>query len=160
LGGFLADTVGWRWSFLGQVPLTFLAIILVALKLPASEASKPQVKGQPSKLGRVDFIGSLLLASTMLSLLGSLSVGGQLLPWSHPLVIGLLLGSVLLGSLFVLYEVKVPLEPVFPPALLIRRDVASQYLIIALQGAAQLAVSQSFKVPFFLASLLIRLTTP
>ena len=96
----------------------------------------------------------------MLSLLGSLSVGGQLLPWSHPLVIGLLLGSVLLGSLFVLYEVKVPLEPVFPPALLIRRDVASQYLIIALQGAAQLAVSQSFKVPFFLASLLIRLTTP
>jgi MFS family permease len=156
LGGFLADTVGWRWSFLGQVPLTFLAIILVALKLPASEASKPQVKGQPSKLGRVDFIGSLLLASTMLSLLGSLSVGGQLLPWSHPLVVGLLL----LGSLFVLYEVKVPLEPVFPPALLIRRDVASQYLIIALQGAAQLAVSQSFKVPFFLASLLIRLTTP
>jgi MFS family permease len=157
LGGFLADTVGWRWSFLGQVPLTFLAIILVAVKLPASEASKPQVKGQPSKLGRVDFIGSLLLASTMLSLLGSLSVGGQVLPWSHPLVVGLLLASVLLGSLFVLYEVKVPLEPIFPPGLLIRRDVVSQYLIIALQGAAQLAVSPSSQISF--SSSLDRLLT-
>jgi len=140
LGGFLADTVGWRWSFLGQVPLTFVAILLVALKLPSSESAKPQVKGQPSKLGRVDFIGSLLLASTMLSLLGSLSLASDTLPWSHPLVIGLLLGSVVLASLFVVYEVKVPLEPVFPPKLLIQRDVAAQYLIIALQTAAQLSV--------------------
>jgi MFS family permease len=132
--------VGWRWSFLGQVPLTVLAILLVAIKLPPSEASKPQVKGQPSKLRRVDFVGALLLALTMVSLLSSLSLASQSLLWSHPLVIGLLLGSVLLGSLFVVYEVKVPLEPVFPPGLLIRRDVVSQYLIIALQSAAQLAV--------------------
>ncbi len=141
LGGFLADTVGWRWSFLGQVPLTLLAILLVAIRLPSLEASKPQAKGQPSKLRRVDFVGALLLALTMVSLLSSLSLASQSLPWSHPLVIGLLLASVLLASLFVLYEVKVPLEPVFPPALLIRRDVVSQYLIIAFQSAAQLAVS-------------------
>jgi MFS family permease len=144
LGGFLADTVGWRWSFLGQVPLTFLAILLVAIKLPASEAAKPQVKGQPSKLRRVDFIGSLLLASTMLALLGSFSLASGTLPWSHPLVIGLLVGSVVLASLFIIYELKVPSEPVFPPTLLIQRDVATQYLIIALQTAAQLSVSKSF----------------
>ncbi|KAN0092359.1 MFS general substrate transporter [Hyaloscypha variabilis] len=147
LGGFLADTVGWRWSFLGQVPLTFVAILLVALKLSSSESAKPQVKGQPSKLGRVDFIGSLLLASTMLSLLGSLSLASDTLPWSHPRVIGLLLGSVVLASLFVVYEVKFPLEPVFPPKLLIQRDVAAQYLIIALQTAAQL--SMMFSVPLY-----------
>jgi MFS family permease len=141
LGGFLADTVGWRWSFLGQVPLTFLAILLVAIKLPASESAKPQLKGQPPKLRRVDFIGSLLLASTMLSLLGSFSLASGTLPWSHPLVISLLLGSVLLAFLFITYELKVPLEPVFPPTLLIQRDVATQYLIIALQTAAQLSVS-------------------
>ncbi len=141
LGGFLADTVGWRWSFLGQVPLTLFAILLVAIKLPSSEASKPQIKGQPSKLGRVDFVGAFLIALTMVTLLGSLSLGGQTLQWSNPLVIELLLGSVVLGSLFVIYELKVPLEPVFPPALLIRRDVVSQYLIIALQSAAQLAVN-------------------
>jgi MFS family permease len=146
LGGFLADTVGWRWSFLGQVPLTLLAILLVVIKLPASESAKPRVKGQPSKLGRVDFIGSLLLAATMLSLLGSLSLASDTLPWSHPLVIGLLLVSVILAALFIKYELKVPLEPVFPPVLLIQRDVATSYLIIALQTAAQLSVSHLWTI--------------
>jgi MFS family permease len=145
LGGFLADTVGWRWSFLGQVPLTFLAIILVAIKLPPSESTKPQVKGQPSKLGRVDFIGSILLASTLLSLLGSLSLASGILSLSHPLVIGLLAGSLVLATFFTIYELKVPLEPVFPPRLLIQRDVATQYLIIALQAAAQLSVSDTIQ---------------
>lgn len=145
LGGFLADTVGWRWSFLGQVPLTFLAILLVAIKLPPSESTKPQVKGQPSKLGRVDFIGSILLASTLLSLLGALSLASGILSLSHPLVIGLLIGSLALATLFIIYELKVPLEPVFPPKLLVQRDVATQYLIIALQTAAQLSVSDNLR---------------
>jgi hypothetical protein len=39
----------------------------------------------------------------------------------------------------------VPLEPVFPPRLLIQRDVATQYLIIALQAAAQLSVSDTIR---------------
>lgn len=77
----------------------------------------------------------------MLSLLGSFSLASDTLPWSHPLVIGLLLGSFVLAAIFVVYELKVPLEPVFPPTLLIKRDVATQYLIIALQSAAQLSVS-------------------
>src|SRR5690606_29378225 len=29
LGGILADSVGWRWGFLGQVPLTMLAFVMV-----------------------------------------------------------------------------------------------------------------------------------
>jgi MFS family permease len=30
LGGWLADLIGWRWSFLGQVPLTILATLLAS----------------------------------------------------------------------------------------------------------------------------------
>ena len=143
LGGLLADTVGWRWSFIGQGPLILLAIILVALKLPSSTGvsqALESTKGGPSKIRRVDFIGATLLATTIVGLLGVLSLGGQTIPWSHPLVVSLALGSLLVGSIFVCYEIKVAVEPVFPPKLVIRRDVATPYAIIMLMSAAQLAV--------------------
>ncbi|KAK6835038.1 MFS general substrate transporter [Apiospora arundinis] len=34
VGGWLADTVGWRWSFLGQVPLFLIAIALCLAWFP------------------------------------------------------------------------------------------------------------------------------
>lgn len=141
LGGLLADTIGWRWSFTGQGPLLLVAIVLVAIKLPAfAPKVEEQTKGKPSKLRRVDFIGAGLLASTIVALLGALSLGGQSLPWGHPLVIGLLIGSVFVGTLFVVYEEKYAFEPIFPPRLVIQRDVATSYLIQTLQSAAQVAV--------------------
>jgi MFS family permease len=141
LGGLLADTIGWRWSFAGQGPVILLAIVLVALRLPArSSTDQLQQKGHPSKLRRIDFVGAFSLAVTSVAFLGALSLGGQNLPWSHPIVISLTIGSVILGCLFVAYEAKYALEPVFPPALVIQRDVATSYAIMALQMAAQIAV--------------------
>ncbi|KAH7327133.1 major facilitator superfamily domain-containing protein [Rhexocercosporidium sp. MPI-PUGE-AT-0058] len=157
LGGYLADTVGWRWSFIGQGPIIGLAIILVALRLPSHTSppisppqhqnSKPPSKSQPSKLHRVDFIGALLLALAIVSLLGALSLGGQDLPWSHPVVIGLGAGSIVLGGAFVAWEVYGAIEPVFPPSLIVKRDVATAYGIITLQAAAQLAMM--YTIPLF-----------
>ncbi|KAH6720696.1 major facilitator superfamily domain-containing protein [Leptodontidium sp. MPI-SDFR-AT-0119] len=155
LGGYLADTVGWRWSFIGQGPIIGLAIILVALRLP-SHTSPPisppphqngKTSRSPSKLHRVDFIGALLLALTIVSLLGALSLGGQNLPWSHPIVIGLGAGSVVLGGAFVAWEVYGAIEPVFPPTLIVKRDVATAYGIITLQAAAQLGMM--YTIPLF-----------
>ncbi|KAG4413482.1 hypothetical protein IFR04_013383 [Cadophora malorum] len=158
LGGFLADTVGWRWSFIGQGPIITLAIILIALRLPAHTSppdsspptqSKPHYQSarQPSKLHRVDFIGATLLASTIVSLLGALSLGGQKYPWSHPIVIGLGVAAIVLGVLFVLFEVYGALEPVFPPSMIVKRDVATAYGIITLQAAAQLGMM--FTIPLY-----------
>ncbi|CAI4211814.1 unnamed protein product [Parascedosporium putredinis] len=62
LGGFLADSIGWRWSFLGQVPLCVLAFASVSLflhlprkdhahwreKSPASTSSAPPSSSPPS----------------------------------------------------------------------------------------------------------------
>ncbi|KUJ20103.1 MFS general substrate transporter [Mollisia scopiformis] len=148
LGGLLADTIGWRWSFTGQGPLLIVAIVLVAIKLPSFAPSvEEQPKGKPSKLRRIDFVGAVLLAATIVSLLGALSVGGQSVPWGHPLVLGLLIGSVVLGTIFVVYEEKYAFEPIFPPCLVIQRDVATSYLIQALQAAAQ--ISMMYSVPLY-----------
>ncbi|RFU23935.1 hypothetical protein B7463_g12403, partial [Scytalidium lignicola] len=150
LGGFLADTIGWRWSFIAQGPVMLVAIVLVSLKLPSdtsAESNPAQIKGQPSKIRRIDFVGAFLIATTISSLLGALSFGGQNLPWSHPIVISLGISSIVLGAIFVVFEIKYALEPVFPPLLLLRRDVATSYAIAALQRAAQF--SMMFSVPLY-----------
>lgn len=144
LGGLLADTIGWRWSFVGQGPLTLLAIILVALKLPPSTGKAGlvlQQKGQPSRLRRIDFVGAFSIALTIVTLLGALSLGGQDFPWSHPYVVAPAIISVVSAGFFALWEIKYALEPVFPPSLLVQRDVATSYAVSALQLGAQSSVS-------------------
>ncbi|KAH8594599.1 major facilitator superfamily domain-containing protein [Bisporella sp. PMI_857] len=148
LGGFLADTVGWRISFTGQGPLMAIAIVLVAIKLPSQTvAQQVTPKGQPSKLRRIDFIGAILLANAIVSFLLALSLGGQNLPWSSRIVIGLAIGSVFLTVLFVWWEVHRALEPIFPPSLVAKRDVATAYAIMALQTGAQVAMM--FSIPLY-----------
>jgi hypothetical protein len=127
-----------------------LAIILVALGIPSSAGasdSPPPPKGHRSKLGRVDFPGAFLLATTILCLLGGLSLGGQSLSWSHPVVVGLLVVSPILGALFVVFEIYCTEEPIFPPQLLMMRDVAAPYAIMGLQSIAQPAMM--YTVPLY-----------
>ncbi|KAG7088904.1 hypothetical protein E1B28_012849 [Marasmius oreades] len=51
LGGYLADTIGWRWAFIMQFPAIILAFIaaLLALHLPPHPTSDLK-----SKLKRID----------------------------------------------------------------------------------------------------------
>jgi hypothetical protein len=99
-----------------------------------------QIKGQPSKLRRVDFTGATLLALTIVTFLGALSLGSQDLNWTDPLILSLAAGSPAFGCLFTLWETKFALEPIFPPALVIQRDVATSYAISAFQTGAQVSV--------------------
>jgi hypothetical protein len=76
----------------------------------------------------------------IVTFLSALSLGSQDLSWTDPLILSLVASSVTLGSLFIVWEVKFAFEPIFPPALVIQRDVATSYAIAALQTAAQLSV--------------------
>lgn len=121
--------------------MILFAFALVGLKLPSRVSLKPsQAKGYPSKLRRIDFIGAILLALTIVTSLGALSLGGQDLNWTDPLILGLAGVSVILGGLFIIWEIKFALEPVFPPALMIKRDVATSYIVSAFMTAAQVSV--------------------
>ncbi|KAF8891479.1 member of the major facilitator superfamily [Gymnopilus junonius] len=73
--GNSADTIGWRWSFLLQVPVTMVAIVAVhfSLHLPKHEAGDLK-----AKLKRVDFGGALALVFTVFFLLFALDRGGNI----------------------------------------------------------------------------------
>jgi MFS family permease len=113
-GGSIADTIGWRWCFILQVPVSVLALVLgyLVIKDPQSTLSSNATLTETWR--RVDFSGALLLVVGISIQLVGLSLGGNELPWSDPWVIGSLVGSVVLLALFVLVEARTTAIPVIP----------------------------------------------
>ncbi|PNS14945.1 hypothetical protein CAC42_2174 [Sphaceloma murrayae] len=123
MGGWLNDSYGWRWAFHIQVPFIVLAGVLSAftINIPVKETDT-------SKIKRVDFLGAITLSTSLVLLLLGLNSGGNIVPWSHPLVyVSLPLSALSLLS-FIYVETRIASEPVIPVRLLLHRTVASACL--------------------------------
>lgn len=81
-----------------------------------------------------------MLGTTITSFLLVVEIGGRKVAWTHPLILVLLATSVLSAVLFFITETRWAVEPIFPIHLLKQKDVICQYLVMALQIAAQLSV--------------------
>jgi predicted MFS family arabinose efflux permease len=146
LGGSLADTVGWRWSFLGQVPLTSIAIFLVYMILPPTTQELPAGPKQ-SKLARIDFLGATFMTLSILCLLFPLEIGGGRIPWTSPSIFILLGFAVLFGGCLLVTEKWYAKEPIFPLEFLKKKDPLVSFLIGGCQSAAQMGLM--FAVPLY-----------
>ncbi|KXH37349.1 major facilitator superfamily transporter [Colletotrichum nymphaeae SA-01] len=157
VGGWLADTIGWRWSFLGQAPIFLLAVLLCWFFLPkgkqvgkgdeGAEASGKPINGKKGSLARIDFLGAALLALFILTFLLPIEIGGTKIPWSHPLIFVFFGVAIVFGGLFAAVEEWWAKEPIFPLELLKHRDIILTYVISGGQVAAQLGLM--FSVPLY-----------
>ncbi|KAL0767203.1 hypothetical protein CaCOL14_010053 [Colletotrichum acutatum] len=157
VGGWLADTIGWRWSFLGQAPIFLLAVLLCWFFLPkgkqvgkgeeGAEARGKPIDIEKSSLARIDFLGAALLALFILTFLLPIEIGGTKIPWSHPLIFILFGVAAVFGGLFAAVEEWWAKEPIFPLELLKHRDIILTYVISGGQVAAQLGLM--FSVPLY-----------
>ncbi|KAH8597010.1 MFS multidrug transporter-like protein [Bisporella sp. PMI_857] len=122
-GGWMNDTVGWRWAFLAQVPPVIASTIIVyfVIDIPPKHSAK-------SKLSRVDFLGAFTLVLTLVLLLLGLNSGGNVVPWNHPLVLVSLPLSFISLLGFIYIEAYIASEPVIPVKLLLNRTVAAACL--------------------------------
>ncbi|MCJ1291270.1 hypothetical protein MMC34_002813 [Xylographa carneopallida] len=122
-GGWINDTYGWRWAFLVQVPLTVISGILVFLtvKIPVRETGRARWR-------RIDWLGAFTLISTLVLLLLGLNSGGNVVPWTHPLVLTTLPLSIVSLLIFIYVESNYADEPVIPVRLLLNRTVLSACL--------------------------------
>ncbi|OQD80132.1 hypothetical protein PENANT_c039G10676 [Penicillium antarcticum] len=145
IGGWLSDTVGWRWLFILQAPFLALAAVLVVLKLNLAEKTDPNSK--ESKFGKIDFLGTSLLGSSITAMTLLLDQGGKSFPWYSWWTILLASGGILLLVGFVLVETYVAREPIFNLRILRRPNVSAAYTIGALQVTAQLGML--FSVPLY-----------
>ena len=143
LGGILADFVGWRWAFLGQAPLCLLAFVSVvfALKPPAREQ-----KDWRTNLGRIDFLGALVLITAVFCLIFGLDRGSNE-SWSLPISYGPLVASVFAFALFVFVEKSVAGEPFAPGHVIFERSLFSCYLCYFFSCAGWFAIQ--YYLPLF-----------
>ena len=126
-GGWMNDVWGWRAAFLGRLPLIVFSGVLVCLTL---KTPPPKIhQSARFRLSRIDFSGAFTLAFALVLLLLGLNSGGNIVPWTHPLVVvSLPLSAVALGA-FVLVETKWSREPIIPMKLLLNPTVLSACLM-------------------------------
>ncbi|KAF3391518.1 hypothetical protein F1880_007903 [Penicillium rolfsii] len=113
-GGSIVDTIGWRWCFFIQVPVSIAALVLgyYVLKFPAKEdGSEQESRGI---WHQIDLLGSLLLVLALSSQLVGLSLGGNELPWTNIWVIISLIASVVFLVAFFAVEATTTAAPLIP----------------------------------------------
>lgn len=127
LGGLLVTYASWQWIFLVNVPIGLLLLLLIWRVVPS---------GRPERSGTVDAAGALLLALTLLMLMGSASLQGesQAPIW---IVLGMLAAAALSGSALARHFRRHP-SPFVPPRLLRDRRFALINGLNVLIGAATL----------------------
>ncbi|MER8119590.1 MULTISPECIES: MFS transporter [unclassified Streptomyces] len=104
LGGYFTDHLSWRWCFYVNVPFGLVTFVVVAavLKLP-----RPEVRG------RLDVLGSLLLAAASTCLVLLTSWGGTEYAWGSRQIVGLGAGAFAATVLFLVAE-RFAAEPLIP----------------------------------------------
>ena len=112
LGGFLVETLSWRWIFLMNLPIAGLAIAFTLLKAPPSNAA--------SEVGALDWRGALLVG------LGLGLVAYGLIEWAEGesaaiwIALSMIVGAVGLAA-FIRHETRIP-APMVSPELLVGRS--------------------------------------
>ncbi len=110
LGGWLVDSMSWRYIFWWGVPLLLLSIS-ITLGMPSL------VQGAARK---IDVQGSTTVAIASSTLIFGLSFAGTTYPWGSAPVISLLLVSLVFWILFLRAETKAE-EPILDPSVLRNR---------------------------------------
>jgi MFS family permease len=119
-GGWVNDTWGWRMAFIAQVPLIVVSAVLVYIYVDV-----PPKESKRSKLSRVDFPGAFTLIFSLILLLLGLNSGGNVVPWTHPLVLATLPLSAVVLVAFVWIEARWAKDPIIPVKLLLIRTVGA-----------------------------------
>ncbi|KAF2143790.1 uncharacterized protein K452DRAFT_285828 [Aplosporella prunicola CBS 121167] len=119
-GGYLCDTLGWRWMFGVQIPSQILILVAACFTMPSSlgpHLAKHSNKTVGQHIKSFDLAGSFLLTTTVASMILGLNLGGNVLAWLHPFVIISLVVSCIAGTMLIWVESKAE-RPVLPLSML------------------------------------------
>ncbi|KAF1817427.1 vacuolar basic amino acid transporter 2 [Eremomyces bilateralis CBS 781.70] len=148
LGGILADSIGWRWSFLIQGPMCFIAFfaVLFAFKAPTRDHSH-----WAEKLKRVDFLGATFLVLAVFFMMLGLDRGSNV-AWADKYTITALALCVPLAGIFLYVEMRVAAEPFAPGHIIFERSLVACYLVNFFAYGGWMATL--FYVPLYLQAVL------
>jgi EmrB/QacA subfamily drug resistance transporter len=104
LGGWFTDQLGWEWIFFINIPIGTVALVVTSMALKLHHVHRQ---------ASVDYLGAATIVGSVTCLVLYLSWAGPDEGWGSATGIGLLIGTVVLGALFVLVESKAK-EPILP----------------------------------------------
>ena len=126
VGGWLTDSVSWRWTFWINLPLGVLAFVAVALvlRLPARALTE-----------RIDWWGLVLMNAGAVAIVLMATWGGNEYAWTSPVIIGLGLAGLVCWGLFGLAETRAA-DPILPWSIMVNRTfvVATIVGMLAMGG--------------------------
>lgn len=130
LGGWVTDTLGWRYLFYLALPVGVVALLFLAkfMRLPKHETS-----------GGLDYLGIITLTPGLVIGLLAISWGGNTYEWTSPVILGMGAVAVVLLAAFVWVETRVA-NPLIPLRMLRSSTVslsilASFFIAVAMFGA-------------------------
>jgi EmrB/QacA subfamily drug resistance transporter len=124
-GGFLTDTLSWRWVFYINIPVGLIAIPAIWFNLPSRAAH-----ANP----KIDFLGAAWLSAASIAALLALVWAGDRYAWRSTEIIGLFVAAAAFVALFIWQEFRHP-EPVLPLHLFKNRVFLMSNLIVFTFGA-------------------------
>jgi EmrB/QacA subfamily drug resistance transporter len=138
IGGWVADTLSWRWIFWVNLPIALIAMLLCdrALRLLPVRARET----------RIDWAGAGLLTAAVSAWLLVLSWGGVEFAWTSPIILALGAAGFVLIALLAVQERQFS-DPLLPPRLF-ANAVFVRGVCIAFCGALAL-FGGSFLLPLF-----------
>jgi EmrB/QacA subfamily drug resistance transporter len=104
LGGFLVESLSWRWIFYVNLPIGVIAVLVVVFRLHLHT---------PPQHHRIDWAGATLLTAGVSALVLVTTWGGNAYPWASPQVVGLAIAAAALLATFVWRERRAE-EPIIP----------------------------------------------
>jgi EmrB/QacA subfamily drug resistance transporter len=163
VGGFLAESLSWRWIFWINLPVG--ATAMWACHNGLRRLAPPVLSGKP----RLDVIGMLLLSGALSFLLLALGWGGGVYAWGSYQILSLVGFGIVLFLLLILQELRVT-DPLLPPRVFTSRSYVASVIVstlmslllfmclftiplyFQLERGATAAQSGIYLVPFLLAN--------
>lgn len=142
LGGFITDSLSWKWIFLVNVPVGAGALWLTSRVLP-DDAGKT---ARPAAGAGFDVAGSVLCLLFIVALVFGLNQGEEM-GWGSPVILACFAGSLLSFILLILWERGIQ-NPLLDLKIFRHRDIAfagwtTLFGFMAMTGA-------NFLIPFYL----------
>ena len=126
IGGWLTDSVSWRWTFWINLPLGVLAFVAIAivLRLPSHRLTSP-----------IDWWGLAFMDAGAVAIVLMATWGGNQYAWTSPVIIGLGAAGLVCWGLFAYVETRAA-DPILPWSILTNRTfiVATVVGMLAMGG--------------------------
>ena len=132
LGGFITDGIGWRWNFYVAIPFAIAALIILQLTLDIPKAAK--------KKARIDYVGIVLLATSVSLLLIWITNAGKTYDWWSVETVLMAGGAVMAAIVFVLVEMR-SREPLVPLSMFRNRTYTLAVIASIATGVAMFGTS-------------------